>query len=118
MSYRATLQRWEAEVAPQRTGPRANRRTALKALSVPVFAAAMSVFLPAAVAEAAPAGCHGLPTCSCCSGRNCCFPKCYVRNSCDGGQCWYTCSGGCGYCCDWTECDYYGQNCHGCICKG
>lgn len=113
--FRTDLQNLE-RTAERRPGTGNGRRRFLKSLSVPFFAAAMTAFIPAETANAAPPGCYGLPTCSCCSGRTCCFPKCYVRKSCNGGvQCWAT-SGG--QCCDWTECDYYGNNCYGCICKG
>jgi hypothetical protein len=115
--YRTDLQSLEHSVAVSRKRGTSRRRV-LKGAGAGLVASAMAVFIPAQAANAAPAGCYGYPTCSCCSGKTCCFPKCYRLYTCGGNQCWYTCSSGCGYCCDWTICDYYGNNCKSCICKG
>ncbi|MEV1004182.1 hypothetical protein [Nonomuraea sp. NPDC050202] len=67
-------------------------------------------------AEAAPDGCYGYPSCSCCSATTCCASGCTKRYSCGGKQCWTTCAylGSTLYrfdCCDFTKSGA------GCICR-
>jgi hypothetical protein len=67
-------------------------------------------------AEAAPDGCSGYPTCSCCSASSCCGSGCSALYTCGGRQCWTSCAylGSTLYrfdCCD------YRKNGTACICR-
>ena len=92
------------------------RNRFLRALGIALFGLTVQSILPQTVA-AAPYPCFGYPTCSCCSGHNCCASGCCAvtgHSHCPGGgQCWYVCTGGGMFkCCDY----HYGcpSNCSTC----
>ncbi|MFI7705263.1 hypothetical protein [Nonomuraea sp. NPDC049480] len=68
-------------------------------------------------AEAAPAGCSGYPTCTCCSATSCCFANCAKTNTCGGKACWTSCAylGSTLY--RFDCCDYYSRSAGTCICR-
>jgi hypothetical protein len=103
-------------IVEQAQKTRLSRNKFLAAAGATLVGVATKAWFPGR-AEAAPAGCYGAPTCSCCNATRCCSSGCTNAYSCGGNHCWTTCAYLGSSLSRFDCCDFYTSGGSLCICR-